>query len=308
MRILALFLCFIPAAGAQFRTTSTLVLAPVTVTGPSGKYIDGLQPKDLILYDNNVPQAIQVEEAFNPLSLIVAVQASQNASANLNKLGDAGILFTHLVAGERGQTSLISFADEPHLLSDFTASPDRLAQQLRALRVRGRGSAVLDTVMDALATLSKRAHTNRRVLLVIGEARDRSSKMSLETVAQAAQRHNVLIYWLAYSPFLSALTAPAGTQPPPGNLLNVFTEIGQQSKGDAAALLTNVTGGRVLHYLEKDSIEEAIQAVGAEIHRQYLVSFQPQPAPAGQYHAIRIVVKDRPELSARTRAGYWTVQ
>jgi len=69
-----------------------------------------------------------------------------------------------------------------------------------------------------------------------------------------------------------------------------------------------VTGGRVLHYLKKDSIEEAIQAVGAEIHRQYLVSFQPQPAPAGQYHTIRIAVKGRPELTARTRAGYWTVQ
>jgi VWFA-related protein len=308
MRVLALFLCFIPMAGAQFRTTSTLVLAPVTVTGPSGKYIDGLQPKDLILYDNNVPQPIQVEEAFNPLSLIVAVQASANASANLNKLGDTGILFTHLVAGEHGQTSLIAFADDSRVLSDFTANPDRLAQQLRALRVRGKGSAVLDTVMEALTTLSTRPHTNRRILLVIGEARDRSSKTRLDSVAQAAQRQNVLIYWLTYSPFLSALSGPAGSQPPPGNLLNVFTELGQQTKGDAAALLTAVTGGRVINYLKKDSVEEAIQAVGAEIHRQYLVSFQPQPAPAGQYHAIRIVVKDRPDLSARTRAGYWTVQ
>src|SRR4051794_3398355 len=112
MRVLVLGLCILFPAGAQFRTTSTLVLAPVTVTGPTGKYIDGLQPKDLILYDNNVPQPIQVEEAFNPLSLIVAVQASSNSSANLGKLGNAGILFTHLVAGERGLTSLVSFADE----------------------------------------------------------------------------------------------------------------------------------------------------------------------------------------------------
>jgi VWFA-related protein len=212
------------------------------------------------------------------------------------------------VAGERGLTSLVSFADDARVLSDFTASPDRLKQQLRALVVRGKGSAVLDTVMEALTTLSKRPHASRRVLLVIGEARDRSSKTHLETVAQAAQRQNVLIYWLTYSPFLSALTAPAGTPPPSGNLLNVFTEVGQQSKGDAAALLTSVTGGRVIKYLQKDSMEEAIQAIGAEIHRQYLVSFQPQPAPAGQYHAIRIEVKGRPELTARTRAGYWTVQ
>jgi VWFA-related protein len=308
MRVLVLIICFISTAGAQFRSTSTLVLAPVTVTGPTGKYIDGLRAKDLILYDNNVPQPIQVEEAFNPLSLIVAIQSSANASANLHKLSDTGILFTHVVAGERGLTSLISFADDARVLSDFTASPDRLKQQLRGMVVRGKGSAVLDTVMDALTTLSNRPHESRRVLLVIGEARDRSSKTRIETVAQAAQRQNVLIYWLTYSPFLSALTAPAGSPPPPGNLLNVFTEVGQQSKGDAAALLTSVTGGRVIKYLQKDSMEEAIQAIGAEIHRQYLVSFQPQPAAAGQYHSIRIEVKGRPELTARTRAGYWTVQ
>ncbi len=323
MRALAILLCLAPPAGAQFRATTTLVLAPTTVTDPAGKYIDGLQPADLILYDNNVPLPIQVEEAFNPLSLIVAIQASANASANLDKLGDAGILFTQLVAGDRGQTSLLSFADDTRLLSDFTANPDRLALQLRNLRVRGNGAASLDTVMEAMAALNKRPGAHRRVLLVIGEARDRSSKLGLATVSQAAERQNVLIYWLTYSPFLSEFTARQktvrsldpkqdGTPVPrdmaPGNLLSVFSELGHQEKADAATELTRVTGGRVIHYLKKDSLEQAIQAVGAEIHRQYLVSFRPPAGPAGQYHAIRIVVKGRPELTARTRAGYWTVQ
>jgi hypothetical protein len=43
------------------------------------------------------------------------------------------------------------------------------------------------------------------------------------------------------------------------------------------------------------------------VHRQYIVSFKPPPAKAGQYHSIRIGVKDRPELIARTRAGYWSM-
>jgi VWFA-related protein len=308
MRVLALLLCFALGGGAQFRTTSTLVLAPTTVTDASGKYIDGLQPSDLILYDNNVPQPIQVEEAFNPLSLVVAIQASANSSANLDKLGDIGILFTHVVAGDRGQTSLVSFADDTRILADFTANPDRLAQSLRHLRVRGNGAAILDTVMEALTTLGKRPAVNRRVLLVIAEARDRSSKLNLEMVAQAAQRQNVLIYWLTYSPFMSAVTAKAGQQPGQGNLLNAFTELSHQTKPDAAHELTRVTGGRVIHYLGKDSLEDAVVAVGGEIHRQYVVSFQPAPSAPGQYHAIRITVKDRPELTARTRAGYWAVQ
>jgi len=323
MRVLAILLCLTAGAGAQFRATTSLVLAPTTVTDPSGRYIDGLQPADLILYDNNVPQPVQVEEAFNPLSLIVAIQASANSSPNLDKLGDSGILFTQLVAGDRGETSLVAFADDSRVLTDFTANPDRLALHLRHLYVRGNGAATLDTVMEAMTVLSKRPASHRRVLLVIGEARDRSSSLSLETVSQAAQRQNILIYWLTYSPFLGEFTArektvrsldpkqdgaPVPRDMAPGNLLSVFSELGHQGKADAAAELTRVTGGRVIRYLKKDSLEEAIQAVGAEIHRQYLVSFRPPAGPAGQYHAIRIVVKGRPQLEVRTRAGYWSVQ
>src|SRR3954468_12423430 len=135
---------------AQFRSTSTLVIAPTTITDPAGKYIDGLQPEHLILYDNNVPQPIQVEEAFNPLSLIVAIQTSANSAANLDKLGDSGILFTHLVAGDRGQTSIVAFSDTTHVLADFTSSPDRLAAQLRHLHPQGNDAITLEAVMEAL--------------------------------------------------------------------------------------------------------------------------------------------------------------
>src|SRR2546427_3809045 len=101
MRAAVLVLLTAMAAPAQFRTTSTLVLAPTTVTTAEGKFVDGLQAADLILFDNNVPQPIQVEEAFNPLSLIVALENSANSSAVLDKLRDLGVLFTHVVAGGR---------------------------------------------------------------------------------------------------------------------------------------------------------------------------------------------------------------
>src|SRR5215467_14778422 len=207
MRAVVVAILVAVCLAAQFRTTSTLVLAPATITDASGKFIDGLQPEDLILYDNNVPQPIQVEEAFNPLSLIVAIQTSTNSGANLDKLGDSGILFTHLVAGDRGHTALLGFSDDTSLIADFTTSPERLTNQLRNLHTQGNRSITLDAVMEALNRLSKRPPVHRRVLLVIGESRDRSSKTRLDTVAQAAQRQNVLIYWLAYSPFLSDFTA-----------------------------------------------------------------------------------------------------
>ena len=94
----------------------------------------------------------------------------------------------------------------------------------------------------------------------------------------------------------------------PGNLLSVFTELAHQGKPDNSVQLTRTTGGRAIGFLKQDALEEAIQAVASEVHRQYIVSFTPPPAKPGQYHTIRIEVKDHPEWTARTRAGYWSMQ
>jgi len=76
---------------------------------------------------------------------------------------------------------------------------------LRKLHVQGNGAVAHDAVMECLTMLARRPRVNRRILLVIGEGRDRSSVLKLDAVAQAAQRQNVLIYWMTYSPFLSSL-------------------------------------------------------------------------------------------------------
>jgi VWFA-related protein len=323
MRPALAFLVISAGAHAQFRATSTLVLAPTTITTPDGKFVDGLQARDLTLFDNNVPQPIQVEEAFNPLSLIVALQTSANALPVMDKLGDLGVLFTHVVAGYRGETALLTFAEEASVRQDFTTNPDRLTEALRHLRVQGTGVATLDAVQESIRLFTKRPSENRRVLLIIAEKHDRSSKLKLPAILQAAQRQNVLVYWLTYSPFLTAFTQrqktvksldpkkngePVPVDPAPGTLLSVIPEIGHDLKADAADELTHATGGRTLGFLRKDALEEAVQAIGAEVHRQYIVSFQPPKGEPGLFHAIRIEVKNRPEALVRTRTGYWAAQ
>jgi hypothetical protein len=55
-------------------------------------------------------------------------------------------------------------------------------------------------------------------------------------------------------------------------------------------------------------LEQAIQLVSEEVHRQYLLSFEPKGGEPGQFHAIRVAVNNRPDLQAKTRAGYWALQ
>ena len=187
------------------------MVAPTTIVDSKGKYIDGLDPADLVLYDNGVRQPIQVDESFNPISLVVAVQTAANSAAILDKLGSSGILFTDLLAGDRGETALVTFSDEVRTRREFTTNSDNLSAGFRSLHVQGDGAVALEAVMQSLAMLAKRKSDRRRILLVIAEKRDRSSKVKFATVLHEAQRQNVLIYWLTYSPFLEPFTAKPKT-------------------------------------------------------------------------------------------------
>jgi VWFA-related protein len=323
MRFAWLTLCTAAALFGQFRSTVPLVVAPTTVTDARGHFIDGLQPGDLLLYDNNVRQQIQLDEEVGPISLVVAIQASLNAAPMLDKVGRSGGLFADLLAGDGGETALLTFAEEVELRQDFTSDGALLSRRLKNLTVRGDGVASLDAVQRALKMLALRGARRRKIVLLIAEKRDRSSKSEAAAVAQEAQRQNVLIYWLSFSPALAYYTARPRSvhstdpkkdgQPLPPligapNLLNIFPELYQLGKPDLAELFARITGARNSGFLRRSGLEDAIQSVGEEVHRQYILSFQPGPQPPGAYHTIRVEVKGRPDLRVRTRSGYWTVE
>jgi VWFA-related protein len=343
MRAIALFLAAAATAGAQFRSTVPLVIAPTTVTDAKGRIVDGLTAGDLVVYDDNVPQAIQVEPLYQPVSLVVLIENSEKSAAMLDKLGRSGILFADLVSGDRGETAVLSFAGAVKVEQDFTANDDRIIHAVRALRAQDDHAAIYDAVMEGLRLLASRDPRRRRVMLVIAERRDRSSKIQLETVLRQGQLQNTTIYWLTYSTLLTPYTSrprtkwdrmtddekndprrlqsdykvkiplpeeeePLPTDLKPGDLIQVFTELAHRAKVDAAGLLSQATGGRTFNFLKQSGLEEAIQAVGNEVHRQYIVTFTPKRDAAGVFHTLRAEVKDHPELQARTRAGYWSIE
>jgi hypothetical protein len=211
---------------------------------------------------------------------------------------------------------------------------------LHNLRVQGSGCALLDGVREAMRLLAARDPRRRRVMLVIAERRDRSSKTKFADLLRESQLQNTAIYWLTYSTFLTPFTnrpkrvwdrmtdeqkedpkrmhsskfptkdeeAPLPPDMAPGSLLSVFTEAFQKTKPDAATLLSEATSGRTFGFLKQSGLEEAIQAVGREVHRQYIVTFQPKLDTVGLFHRLRAEVKGRPDLQVRTRSGYWGVE
>ena len=337
MRLAAGMLLVSCAGLAQFKSTVPLVVAPTTITDSKGRYVDGLAAEDLILYDNNVPQAIQMDWMSYPISLVVAVEAGANAGAVIDKLGGSGILFTELLAADAGETAILSFSDRVKIHQEFTGDADRVTHALRMLRKEGDGAHALDAVHEALSMLERRPAGRRRILLMIAEKRDRASAAKLPDIVEQVQRANAAVYWLTYSPFLEPFTVkpktaedlkpeaerikrspcfgcpgPDDTPVPadlgPGGFMYALGELAHLRQPDLSNLLPTMTGGRTLGFLKKNGLEDTIRLVGEEIHRQYILSFQPKGGEAGRFHAIRVAVKGRPELQVKTRQGYWALQ
>ena len=172
MRVAAAMVMLASTGWAQFRSTVPLVVAPTTVTDPKGRYVDGLRPEDLTLYDNNVPQAIRMDWMTYPIDLVVAVETSSNSGAVVDKLGGSGILFTQLLAADAGETAVISFSDEVKVHQDFTGNPDFVIHALRMLRKEGGEARMLDALRQALIMLEQRPPGRRRIILMIAERRD----------------------------------------------------------------------------------------------------------------------------------------
>jgi hypothetical protein len=184
--------------------------------------------------------------------------------------------------------------------------------------------------------LQNRPARRRRIVLIIAEKRDRGSEASLVDIAERIQRLNATVYWLTFSPFLQPFTVKPKTMKDlkpeaerikvpkclgcprpddraapldsgPGGLAYALGELFRLKKPDVSAIFPTATGGRSIGFLKKKALEDTIQRIAEEVHRQYILSFVPGKSEPGEFHSLRVAVKSRPELQTRTRAGYWAI-
>jgi VWFA-related protein len=288
-------------------TTVRLVIAPTTVIASDGRYVDGLTEKDFLVCDNGRPQRIQADVTFVPISLVIAVQSNTLAAEALNKVQRIGPMIEPLIIGERGEAAVLSYDDQLSVFQGFTSDAGRLTAALKRIPPSGGRARMIDAAIQAVRMLAARPANRRRVLLLIGETRDRSSRSKLQDAVTLAQEENVTVYTLSYSAFLTPFTAKPGAIPNPGafDLLAVFREIARLAKTNAAEAFSKYTGGSHLSFLKQKGLERAVSRIGEELHSQYLLSFTASADSVVEFHSIEVKVKDRPGVVVRTRPAYW---
>ena len=321
MRWSILFLYIVPLLGQSpplapseppvLRTDVGLVLAPVSITDKKGNFIDGLTVDDFQLTDNGRPQQIRLDTSdtvIAPISLVVLIQSAGISAPQLARIAQVGGMIKPIVAGERGRAAVITYDREVRVATDFTTETTAIRgafERIPSLSIRT--ARMLDATAQGIEMLEKRPSDNRRIMLILGESRDRGSKAKLSDVAERAQRAGVAIYFATYSVQASTFVSSPSTAPPmPGgaDYIAGINELVRLGKQNAANVLADSTGGRHMSFLTVDKLEDVITRTGAEIHSQYLLSFTPSSNKGG-YHQLQVAVPKYPQAVIRVRPGYW---
>lgn len=322
------------AQDQTIRTTVNVVIAPTIVVDKRGQIVNGIQPHEFRLYDNDKIQDIRVDVAFQPIDVVVAIQADAVTHDVLPKIKKIGPLLESLVIGEQGRVAILAFDHRLRLMEDFTSDGAKIRAALEKINPGSSTSRQIDAVNQAVRMLSRSPKDRRRIILLISETRDKGSEGRMRDTLLAAELNNVIVYTVNMSRLLNTLLAktpyprpdpippaarhlPAGGAATPttvaqysgtGNVLPAFVEIFRAAKAifvsNPAELLTKYTGGREYSFMTQGGLEEAIAKIGEELHSQYLISYNPNNKLEGGWHTIRVEVL-RPDVEVRTRAGYW---
>ena len=326
-----------PPAPVKFVTGVEEVQAPVLVFDRDGNYVDGLQAYQFHLYDNGKEQNIHVDVTYQPISLVICLQANAHVDSVLPQVKKIGNMIAPLLIGDQGEAAVIAFDSRIRLLQDFTSNSELITKAVKNLTAGSQANRMIDAVSEATRMLRKRPPNRRRIILYIGETRDVSSETRLREALMELQYANVLFYPVDISRLLTTLAAkpdpgrqdnlPPAMHPMPSSvpatptsvaqmygtgggaraefipmMVEIFKDVKAIFRDNPVEAFTKGTGGTEYSFYRLHGLEQSIQKIGAELHSQYFVSYTPNNKDEGGFHTLEVTVG---AYRTQTRPGYW---
>ena len=285
------------------------VTTPVIVSDSSGEMVLDLKQENFRVFDNGTEQKIDhFDVGGDPLSIVLVMDASSHVAPMFPSMKRAGIVFAETVMAQTSEAAILSYDSTVDLRAKFTTDTDAVTQIIEHMPLGVQDSLLYDAMARGIAMLNERPAVRRRVMLVIGEAKDSGSEARLGEVLRQAQLANVTIYSIGLSTAMAELRAkPDHINETPDLLalavwlvktgLNALTP-------NSLAVASKATGGLHVNTLRDRSIEMAMDAVGGELHAQYTISYRPSGEDPDGYHEIKVEV-DRRNVTVRARPGYY---
>jgi Ca-activated chloride channel homolog len=269
---------------ATIRAEVALVNVVFTVTDRAGKAVTGLTVDDFLVFEDRRPQKIEYYSEFAeasevPLTIGLLMDTSGSVKRKLEyEKHAAAEFFDSVLRRNKDLGMLMRFDSEVQLVQDFTEDPDRLIAALDDLKA-GNSTALYDAIWLAVEQLKR--EVGRRVIVVITDGDDTSSRVRKEEAIEAAQMADVLIYGI-------------GVRGDFGANFSVLKKFAEE------------TGGAFFSPKARQSeIETTFRTIGQDLKNQYSLAYVSTNAKKdGTFRAIDIKPK-KPGLRVRTRRGYY---
>ncbi|HVA72166.1 MAG TPA: VWA domain-containing protein [Candidatus Limnocylindrales bacterium] len=291
----AAYVSFVPIASAQSRARSRdrirvetdLVSVPASVLDANGKPVANLPETAFKVYENGVEQKIaRFETQTNrPLELALMVDSSLSTLKDTKFEDEAAARFIRLVVRPGDLLSVFEFSDDVYELSDFSSN----VPQLEAAAVRispGAGTSLYDAIVLGSRQLAKLPAHRRRVIVLVTDAGETTSKSTFEMARHAAIQSGALLYTILIRP--------------------VLNENGRNTAGEHAIdTIIDSTGGAMYYPDALSQLNDMFEKISRELRTQYLLSYYPVPkAKPGTYCRIEVRVSGG-HYTLHYRKGYF---
>jgi Ca-activated chloride channel family protein len=280
-----------PAQAAAFRSGVDLVSLTVTATTAANRYVTDLGADDFTVLEDGVKQDIGF---FSRTSLSLSVALLLDSSASMEdkmKTTQAAALGFVESLRPQDQVQVVDFDSRADVLVPFTNSRADLEKAIRSLVAGGSTSlytAIYISLKELQKTESRSVEDQRRqAIIVLSDGEDTSSLVSYETVLELAKRSETAIYAIGIH----------GEPPPTGKGFNEADFVLRQ--------LTTQTGGRVFFPAGIDELPAIYALISQELSSQYLIGYTSSNARRdGQWRRVSVRAA-RPNVTARTKMGYY---
>ncbi|MCU1342781.1 MAG: von Willebrand factor, type [Candidatus Acidoferrum typicum] len=272
---------------ARIRSEVSLVGTLASVLDKDGRPALDLEQSQFEVYEEGVKQKIEIfePETQQPLDLTLMIDSSLSEIKDLEFEADAASRFIQKLVRPADRMAIYEFADAVTQLAPFSSSVPFLQAALKHI-VPGDGTALYDAVYLGAQALARNPSGRRRVIVLVTDAGETTSRADFETARRAALRADALLYTIV--------------------VRVVKNEGGRNTAGEhALETIADSTGGAIYFPNTVGELTDMFDRIDRELRTQYRLGYYPNPRPPdGTYRSLEVRVKC--ECKVRSRKEYFS--
>jgi Ca-activated chloride channel family protein len=272
----------------RIQVTVNLVNVLVSVLDEHNRPAPDLPRESFQLFEEGVQQEINIfePETSQPLDIALMIDASLSAHKEISFEQEAAAHFIRQVLRPSDRLSVFSFDESVSQRASFSDNVPALQEAVRKIP-DGAGTSIYDAVLLGSRALAQRGDDRRRVIILVTDAGETTSRTDFDSARKAAVRANALIYTIVVRP--------------------VKNESGRNTAGEhALETMTDTTGGAMFYPDTAQELPAIFDRIDRELRTQYRLAYYPNPrGPANTYRSIVVTVTPS-TYKVRHRKSYLT--